>query len=127
MGRTVSIDKLSDAIAEEFDAYSKNAAEEVKDAVKDASSFVREEIQANAPVRTGAYRRSWAVKKLSETPEALVLSVHSKTRYRLTHLLENGHAKRGGGRVEGRPHIAPAEEKGVKKLEDTIRKKLEGL
>ena len=127
MSRTVSIDKLADAIEDEFNSYSKKATEEVKEAVKDASSFVKSEIQMNAPVRTGAYKKSWAVKKLSETPDKLVLSVHSKTHYRLTHLLEKGHAKRGGGRVAAQPHIAPAEEKGIKKLEDLIEKNLEGL
>ncbi len=127
MSRTIPIDKLSDAIAEEFNAYSKKATEEVKEAVEDASSFVKSEIQMNAPVRTGAYKKSWAVKKLSETPDKLVLSVHSKTHYRLTHLLEKGHAKRGGGRVAAQPHIGPAEEKGIKKLEDLIEKNLEGM
>ena len=127
MSRTVSIDKLADAIEDEFNSYPKKATEEVKEAVKDASSFVKSEIQMNAPVRTGAYKKSWAVKKLSETPDKLVLSVHSKTHYRLTHLLEKGHAKRGGGRVAAQPHIAPAEEKGIKKLEDLIEKNLEGL
>lgn len=54
----------------------------------------------------------------------LTLTVHSKNRYQLAHLLEYGHAKRGGGRVEGKAHIAPAEEKGIRQLEDEIERSL---
>ena len=51
-------------------------------------------------------------------------SVHSANRYQIAHLLEYGHAKRGGGRVATRPQIAAAEEKGIRDLEDRIN---EGL
>ena len=53
-------------------------------------------------------------------------TVHSANRYQIAHLLEPGHAKRGGGRVAARPQIAAAEEKGIRDLEDRIKEGLSG-
>lgn len=74
----------------------------------------------------GDYAKSWADKKRKETSSSLTVVVHSRNRYQLAHLLEFGHAKRGGGRVSAQPHIAAAEAKGMEQLEDEIRKVLEG-
>ena len=87
---------------------------------------MKDEIRTHAPKDTGEYAKSWAVKKMKETSNSLTVVVHSRNRYQLAHLLEFGHAKRGGGRVSAQPHIAAAEEKGMEQLEDEIRKALEG-
>ena len=122
----VSVSELADAVMEGLVEYAELATEDMKAAVKKAGQTVRKEIQAGAPVKTGAYRKSWAVKTTRETSSFMEVTVHSRNRYQLTHLLEFGHAKRGGGRVSGKPHIAPAEEKGIRQLEEEIRKALEG-
>ena len=124
MGQTVQISGMADAIMDALKDYADLAADDVKQAVKDAGETGRKEIRANAPKDTGDYAKSWAVKKTRETSASLTLTVHSRNRYQLAHLLEYGHAKRGGGRVEGKTHIAPAEEKGIRQLEEEIERSL---
>jgi hypothetical protein len=126
MGSTVRIDQMADAIMQGLNEYAELATEDMKKAVKAASKTVRKEIQAGAPQKSGAYSKSWAVKTVRETANSLEQTVHSKNRYQLAHLLEHGHAKRGGGRVSGKAHIAPAEQMGIEQLEDAIEKALGG-
>ena len=115
-----SIDNMAAEIMKGLTEYADLANESMKKAVKKTATEVKKEISANAPKDTGAYAKSWAVKKTKENSHSLEMTVHSKNRYQLAHLLEKGHAKRGGGRVSGKPHIAPAEENGVQLLEHLI-------
>ena len=126
MSDKCTIDNLAKTIMEGLQEYADVASEDVKTAVRKAGKNVKAEISANAPKRTGAYAKSWTVKTEKETAHSLEVVVHSKNRYQIAHLLEHGHAKRGGGRVAGIPHIAPAEENAVKQLEEDIVKKLGG-
>lgn len=126
MSRRCSIDELANAINEGLQEYADLAANDVKSAVRKSAKTVKEQISSGAPVRTGKYAKSWVAKTTEENSQKLVQTVCSPTRYMLAHLLEKGHAKRGGGRVAGRPHIAPAEEAGIQMLEDLITKALGG-
>ena len=126
MSRTVSIDEMDNAIMEELEKYADLAADELKAAVKETAASVRKDIQAGAPVDTGKYKKSWSVKNVREDSESIELVVHSRNRYQIAHILEHGHAKRGGGRVAAKPHIASAEQRGNEKLVQTIEQKLKG-
>lgn len=122
MAVRVAVGELANAVMKELDDYAKLVTEDMKKAVKKAGTSVKKEIQANAPKDSGAYAKSWSVKNMKENSHALELTVYSRNRYQLAHLLEFGHARRGGGRVPGRAHIAPAEEAGIKQLEAEIER-----
>ncbi len=124
MGRKISVDDLADAVMENLMEYADIASNDVKKAVRKAGNTARKEIEAGAPRDTEAYAKSWSVKTTKETSSALQVTVHSKNRYQIAHLLEHGHAKRGGGRVAARPHIASAEETAAEQLERDIERSL---
>jgi len=119
-----SIDDMADEIMKGLQEYADLADTAMKKAVRKTATSVKNEISANAPKRTGKYAKSWTTKKVKENSHSLEITVHSKDRYQIAHLLEKGHAKRNGGRVAGKPHIAPAEENGVDLLESLIEKEL---
>ncbi len=121
---TVTVDHLAEAVMKGLTEYADASTELVKQSVQQVSKEVKKEISENAPKRTGAYKKSWCTRKTKETSNSLTMTVHSKNRYQIAHLLEHGHAKRGGGRVAARPHIAPAEENGVTSLQEKIERGL---
>nr|WP_242223624.1 HK97 gp10 family phage protein [Bacillus cereus group sp. BfR-BA-01380] len=105
----VSVENLANEIAKELGIYTREIEEKVEkeqvEVAKDAVSKLR---SLNNPKLTGKYRKGWRVKKVGKD-----VFIHNATHYQLTHLLENGHAKVGGGRVSGIPHIRPIEEDAV--------------
>ena len=122
MGTRIKPEQLSAAIMKELDEYADTTTDGVKAADRKAANTVRKEIQATAPQRTGKYAKSWAAKTTKESSHALEITVHSRNRYMLAHLLEHGHAKRGGGRVAARPHIVAAEANGIEELKSEIER-----
>ena len=122
--RRVSVDGMAEAIAQSMEEYADLSNEVMKRSVTEVSRSVKKDIQVNAPVRTGKYKKSWAAKNMQENANSLTMVVHSRDRYQIAHLLEHGHAKRGGGRVQAVPHIAPAEQRGAEELTEKMERGL---
>ena len=117
MSKAIRPDRLSNEIMKVLQEYRKAA-------VKKSSQAVKKELLQTAPKRTGTYRKSFVVTKIEENSSKLKVAVHSKKHYRLSHLLEDGHALRQGGRTNAHPHMKPAEEHGIEMLESLVKKSL---
>lgn len=68
---------------------------------------------------TGKYAKGWTSRVETGRYSAQGI-IYNKDVPELPHLLEHGHAKRGGGRVPGRVHIKPVEDELEKAFIDTF-------
>lgn len=117
--------ELEGLLKEETSMVLQVTEEAVKHVAQSTVKQIREEVKIQFPDGTGDYAKSWAQKvdTSSKARGKIDRIVYSrKPNYRLTHLLENGHAKVNGGRVEGRPHIAPAEQASERLIMYLIKK-----
>lgn len=122
----IKIDDLSSTIAKELTEYSQEVTDGIKAEVKTVAKECKNEIQQNSPVDTGSYRKGWQIKTAYESSNDLRVVIRNRTDYQLTHLLEYGHAKVNGGRVNGKPHIRPAEEHAEQKLMKKVKVVVKG-
>lgn len=117
---SISIDKLASEVMKELAAYSDEKFDEIKEIVEDEAAILTKNLKSNSPKNTGKYAKSWKSSKKFENSSEVRMVVHNKE-YQRTHLLEKGHAKRGSGRVEAIPHIAPAEECMIQNMDRRIK------
>ena len=114
----------ADALAREIEGCLKEYSEDVEVALEKTKQELGrtavKRLKDTSPVGArGRYAKGWRVKKSGKKR-----IVHNKTDYQLTHLLEKGHAKVGGGRVDAIVHIEPVEKEVQRSAESTFRKKL---
>jgi bacteriophage HK97-gp10 putative tail-component len=114
------INNLANEIADAVRVYTKEVKEEIETAKQDVSKALVKDLKRDSPEKTGSYSKGWRIKKEKRSNK-----VHNKTDYQLTHLLEKGHAKKNGGRVAPRVHIAPNEEKMINEFRQRIRGAIE--
>ena len=129
-----TVDGLSKAIQKTLAEYEGVTIDSMKAAVDKASKEAVRELKSSSPNRTGAYAKSWAAKKARLTNKrAYQKTVYNKDHYRLTHLLEKGHASKNGAGgpyvtnkapVKAYPHIAEVERKAVNDLVQEMKETL---
>jgi len=113
----ISVDQLAAEIAKGLAEYSQDVVEKVNVSSERVGKEAVKRLKQTSPKRYGNYAKSWTMKTEPEVGQPHTRIVHVKApHYRLAHLLEYGHAKVGGGRVEGRPHIRPAEEEVIREF-----------
>lgn len=109
MANTVKPDDLGAAIAQELEIYHKDVITRINQCSEEAVKALVKKTKATAPKKTGRFRRNIASKVLEKGSrgDRYVWYVKAPD-HRLTHLLVNGHEKRGGGRVKGDPFLQNA-------------------
>ena len=118
----IPIDKMAKEIVNAMSEYSQDVAEASRKAVAEATAEAVLDLKRNSPKDTGRYAKSWKYSAVQETKTVFRNVVHNAKYYRLTHLLEHGHANaRGGGRTPAYPHIGLAEQKAIENLEEKMR------
>lgn len=128
MSKTIGVEELGAAIAKELTIYGENVIEGIKNEAKSHVKQLVKDTKATAPVgnRSKHYRDSITSKKTAETDRSIEYTWYVKgSDYRLSHLLEKGHALRDGGRTEGTHFIQnasdPILEDYLKAVEEVIK------
>ncbi len=118
----VSIDDLANEITNAVREYTQDVTEGIEKEVNKTSKSVTKEISAKSPRRKngGEYAKGWTRKKVV-IGGTLSYTTYNKRKPGLAHLLEKGHAKRGGGRVPGIPHIGPVVDRELPQMVNRIK------
>lgn len=124
MAKVVPIDRLTAEIEKILEDYGENVQQNINEVVgeitkKGAKTLNR---QSGQTFDGKKYRKSWTTQVETGRTSAQG-TIYSKIPG-LPHLLEHGHALRGGGRTTGRAHIAPVEEALVREFEQKVKSKL---
>ena len=119
-------EKLAFEIEKQLKEYTDEIKETVWDIAMDVSEDAVKRLKEESPKgrQSGKYAKSWA-----RTTDRNGIIIHAgRGEYRLTHLLEKGHALKRGGRKVGKspayPHIEKVEKECVEQYVEEIERTL---
>ena len=123
---TIQPENLAGEIQKILDEYGDEAsvalAEAIEETAKEAQTQLRQKNQGRKLWKK--YPKGWSVQIKAGRLDIEGI-VYNKDHYRLTHLLEFGHATRNGGRTKAFPHIAEVNAFAQKDVLERLREKLQ--
>lgn len=119
----VNINQLQTAISTQLNTFARNVTDAVERA---AESAVADMVQETKQRKTTKLSRGKYARAIASRPAQQTIHARShiwyvkKPRYRLAHLLNNGHATLKGRRVPGDMHVTRAAERAKANFEATL-------
>ena len=119
---------ITDQMEKILNDYSVEVKRATNNSIDVVSKQAVSKLKNSSPGKSGSYARGWGIKRERGSGGINTVTVHNKTNYQLTHLLENGHVirnKKGTyGRAPAHPHIKPVEEFAKSELPAEIEREL---
>lgn len=110
------------SVGDILERFSRDVGTILDEVIQEAAKEAQKEVASGSP-GGGKYAKGWKVEDTG-TRLAPGRTIYN-TRPGLPHLLEFGHALRGGGRTKAQPHVAPVNDQLAEKIEEKIRRALE--
>ena len=122
-------DQLTVEVTKQLSGYAEELKADLGDVFEAMANTALNEIRTasqTAGFDDRRYSKGWVKEvQLNKVTGIYHATIHNRKYYRLTHLLEKGHAKTNGGRTRAFPHIAPTQDKIdrllVEEIEQAIR------
>lgn len=118
----ININDLAAEINRTLRNYAHGVGEDIEKVAEKVAKEGAQQLKLRSPRRPsgGDYAKGWRAKKVGKS-----WIVHN-VKYQLTHLLEKGHAKVNGGRVDPRVHIAPVEDEMINEFVQGVEEAIRG-
>lgn len=119
--KKVTLEQLPSAISAILDEYAGEISRYLPEITEQVGKAGVKAVKAVAKEKFNGKKYAAGWRSVSERNRyGATVTIYNSRLPGLPHLLEHGHANRGGGRTEGRAHILPVEEKLIKQYEEKI-------
>lgn len=113
-----------DLIVQNMQEYNAEVVEKVNEIAEEIGKEALKRIKKTSPRDGGKYAKGWRFEVRRNNDGAIRIRIYNKTGWQLTHLLENGHVTRSGGRTRSFPHIRKIEDWANQQLQERLEHEL---